>query len=202
MTTPATTEGDALAMSARTISLLGVVVGAVWLAIGIAMLAWPDATLKVIAVLFGLQLVIGGILRMVSGLFSELEGWVRAVYVLIGVIMLLAGIACLRTPALSIAVILLLTAIGWLVDGIAMVVAGTRRREGRWALLGFGAVAIVAAIILLVAPVESVSALLVLGGWLLVILGLVALVAGILGMREVSRLSHAGGAGGAVAGTA
>lgn len=188
MTTPATTEGEALAMSARTISLLGVVVGAVWLAIGIAMLAWPDATLKVIAVLFGLQLVIGGILRMVSGLFSELEGWVRAVYVLIGVIMLLAGIACLRTPALSIAVILLLTAIGWLVDGIAMVVAGTRRREGRWALLGFGAVAIVAAIILLVAPVESVSALLVLGGWLLVILGLVALVAGILGMREVSRL--------------
>lgn len=192
MTTPATTEGEALAMSARTISLLGVVVGAVWLAIGIAMLAWPDATLKVIAVLFGLQLVIGGILRMVSGLFSELEGWVRAVYVLIGVIMLLAGIACLRTPALSIAVILLLTAIGWLVDGIAMVVAGTRRREGRWALLGFGAVAIVAAIILLVAPVESVSALLVLGGWLLVILGLVALVAGILGMREVSRLqTHA-----------
>lgn len=191
MTTPATTEGEALAMSARTISLLGVVVGAVWLAIGIAMLAWPDATLKVIAVLFGLQLVIGGILRMVSGLFSELEGWVRAVYVLIGVIMLLAGIACLRTPALSIAVILLLTAIGWLVDGIAMVVAGTRRREGRWALLGFGAVAIVAAIILLVAPVESVSALLVLGGWLLVILGLVALVAGILGMREVSRLSQA-----------
>ncbi|EWT01455.1 hypothetical protein N865_10395 [Intrasporangium oryzae NRRL B-24470] len=171
---------------------LGVLAGALWLVIGIIVLVWPSATLTVIAVLFGLQLTIVGIVRLVSGLFgSDLEGWVRAAYVLLGVLMLLAGIACLRHPVLSIGAILLLTAVGWMVEGIALVIGGTRAREGRGWLFFFGAAAILGSIVLLVWPVESVSTLLVLGGWILVIVGIIALVAGIMALRDVSRATKA-----------
>lgn len=190
MSSPTSPVEDALVLSARSIAILGVVAGALWLVIGIIVLVWPSATLTVIAVLFGLQLTIVGIVRMVAGLFgSDLEGWVRAAYVLLGVLMLLAGIACLRHPVLSIGAILLLTAVGWMVEGIALVIGGTRTREGRGWLIFFGVAAILGSIVLLVWPVESVSTLLVLGGWILVIVGIVALVAGIQGLRAASRMA-------------
>lgn len=156
---------------------LAVLSGITSLVLGIMVLVWPDATLTVVAVLFGLQLALAGVLRIAVGSYSAAQqGWVRGIFVMTGVLMVLAGIVCLRHPVLSVAVIIVLTGVGWLVDGIAVVVVAANADEGRVALYVVGAASVVAAVVLLSAPVSSTHALLLLGGWLLVGIGVLTIV--------------------------
>ena len=168
--------------------LAAVLGGVTSLVLGILILVWPEATLKVGAVLFGIQLVIVGAVRAVLGAFaSALDAWVRAIYVLTGLLVVIAGIVCIRHPVLTIAVIVLTIAIGWLVDGVALIVAGANATSGRWPAVVVGGVTVVAAIVLLAWPVESTSFLLSLGGWLLVLIGLVSMIGVPWAMRESRR---------------
>jgi uncharacterized membrane protein HdeD (DUF308 family) len=167
---------------------LSVLAGVVSLVLGILILLWPDETLLVVAVLFGIQLLLTGIMRIVLGAFSHgQEAWMRAIYVLTGLLVVLAGIVCLRHPVLSIAVIIVVTAIGWMVDGIALIVAGANAAEGKGPLIFLGSLTVLAAVVLLVVPVESTHALLLLGGWLLIIMGVLSILTGGTSMRTVSR---------------
>lgn len=169
-----------------------VVGGATSLVLGILVLVWPEATLKVGAVLFGIQLVILGAVRAALGAFAHaLEPWVRAVHVLTGLLVAIAGIVCIRHPVLTIAVIVLTIAVGWLVDGVALIVAGANSTTGRWPALVAGGITVVAAIVLLVWPVESTGFMLTLGGWLLVLIGLVSMIGVPWAMRESRRTSDA-----------
>ena len=162
-----------------------VAAGVVALVLGIVVLAWPGATLFVIAVLFGLQLVVVGLVRIVIGIFSgRHEGWMRAVFIVTGLLVLLAGIACLKVPGLSIEIIIALVAIGWMVDGIMTVAVGANTTTSRWVPIVLGAISILAAIVLLVSPITSAAVLVTFGGWLLVVVGIVTVVSGVLDMRQ------------------
>jgi len=103
----------------RGFGTLGIVVGVSALLFGILLLVWPEIILLVTAVLFGLQLLIAGIVRIVSGIASgELDGGERALSITLGVLVLLAGIFCLRNPGLTLLWIVILVACGWLIEGI------------------------------------------------------------------------------------
>jgi uncharacterized membrane protein HdeD (DUF308 family) len=157
------------------------------------LLVWPDVTLVVAAVLFGLQLLITGIVRIVSGIASrELDGGERALSIALGVLILLAGIFCLRNPGLTLLWIVILVACGWLIDGIIQIVAGFRGGSGArlWPVV-LGALSIGAAIVILIWPLTALAAFVALGGWLLIFIGVATVVGAIIAMRQGSAATAA-----------
>lgn len=177
---------------ARTTATLTIVSGVSALIFGILVLIWPKTTLLVVAVLFGLQLLISGIVRIVNGIIDKsIEGWQRGLSITFGVLIVLAGIFCLRNPALSLLTIIVIVAIGWLVDGIMNIVLGVQNAPGeRLGRILMGVVFLLGAIVLLVYPASALITFALLGGWILIIFGIVMLVAGILGMRALSKVGR------------
>jgi uncharacterized membrane protein HdeD (DUF308 family) len=174
----------------RTTSILTIVSGVSALVFGILILIWPQATLLVVAVLFGLQLLISGIVRIVSGAMdSWAEGWHRGLSITFGVLIVLAGILCLRNPALSLLTIIVLVAIGWLVDGVVNIVLGAQSPRGqRLGRILMGVVFLIGAVLLLAFPSSALLTFVLLGGWILIAFGIVILIAGILGLRAAKKL--------------
>jgi len=181
-----------LRRGARTTATLTIVSGVSALIFGILVLIWPQTTLLVVAVLFGLQLLISGIVRIVNGIIDKsIEGWQRGLSITFGVLIVLAGIFCLRNPALSLLTIIVIVAIGWLVDGIMNIVLGVQNAPGeRLGRILMGVVFLLGAIVLLVYPASALITFALLGGWILIIFGIVMLVAGILGMRALSKVGR------------
>ena len=173
----------------RTTSTLTIVSGVSALIFGILVLIWPKTTLLIVAVLFGLQLLISGIVRIVNGIVDKsIEGWQRGLSITFGVLILLAGILCLRNPALSLLTIIVVVAIGWLVDGIMNIVLGVQNPPGeRLGKILMGVVFLLGAIVLLVFPTTALITFALLGGWILIIFGVAMLIAGIMGRRALNK---------------
>ncbi|MEU8654356.1 DUF308 domain-containing protein [Streptomyces sp. NPDC048737] len=143
---------------------------------GVLALAWPDATLHVLAVIIGLYLLANGVFRFVS-VFARREPGERLPGLLVAVLYVLAGVLCLRNPLQTITALSLIVGISWLVTGMLTVFTALAA-EGlphRAFLLGAGALGVVAGIVVLVLPTESVLALTRLLGLWLLLLGLVEL---------------------------
>lgn len=170
---------DPRRLTAREISGLRVafaVSGAVAIAIGTILLVWTEATLTVIAVLFGLYFVISGVVRIARGLASRGAGTGSRVFnVIFGLAVLVLGILALGNLEGSLAVLGLLVGIVWIVDGAAALVEYSTD-SSRWVGILLGVVGIVAGVIVLFAPVATIGVLVTLGGILLIVSGLIQLV--------------------------
>ncbi|MCH0564225.1 MULTISPECIES: HdeD family acid-resistance protein [unclassified Streptomyces] len=143
---------------------------------GVIVLAWPDETLHVLAVLIGLYLLVTGAFRFVSA-FAREHGE-RATAVLVAVLYVVAGVLCLRHPLQTIAVLSLIVGVLWLVTGMltAYTAVAAKDLPHRGILMGAAVLGIVAGIVVLALPLESAFALTRLLGLWLVLLGLVELV--------------------------
>jgi uncharacterized membrane protein HdeD (DUF308 family) len=180
-----TTSPSPLHQLTRSTSILTIVSGVIALIFGILVLVFPKTSLLVIGVLFGLQLIITGIIRLVTGITDkELEGWEKGLTITLGVLVVVAGIFCLRNPALSILTLLVVLAVGWFIDGVMNIVVGVQNPKGErvWKIV-IGVVYLLGAIVLLVSPVSSVIVLALLGGWILIVFGVITVIAGIMGLR-------------------
>jgi uncharacterized membrane protein HdeD (DUF308 family) len=88
--------------------------GIITLVIGIVALVWPGRTLLVVAVLFGIQLIVMGIFRFVGALASDdVSGGSRALLALLGVLSLIIGLYAAR----HVLVTLLALALIWASSG-------------------------------------------------------------------------------------
>ncbi|MFC9289095.1 HdeD family acid-resistance protein [Streptomyces sp. NPDC057052] len=143
---------------------------------GVLALAWPDATLHVLAVIIGLYLLVTGVFRFVS-VFARREPGERLSGLLVAVLFVLAGVLCLRHPLQTITALSLIVGISWLVTGMLTVYTALAARglPHRAFMLGAGALGIIAGIVVLALPTESVLALTRLLGLWLLLLGLVEL---------------------------
>jgi uncharacterized membrane protein HdeD (DUF308 family) len=126
---------DPRQLSSREISGIRVafaVSAVVAIAIGTILLVWTEATLAVIAVLFGLYFVISGVVRIVRGVASTgSAAGGRVLNIVLGVLVLIRGILALRNPEGSLAVLGLLVGIVWIVEGVAALVEYTTD-SSRW----------------------------------------------------------------------
>jgi uncharacterized membrane protein HdeD (DUF308 family) len=146
--------------------------GFVTLLAGLLTLAWPGRTIVVIAVLFGIQLVVAGIYRFVAALaVDEASGGTRVLVALLGVLSFIVGLYALRHILVTVAALALLLGIFWIVNGAVEVFAALSDRgmQGRgWTIL-MGLLGVVAGIVVLAYPAISLATLaVVLGFWLLV----------------------------------
>jgi len=150
---------------------LPVVLGALTLLAGVGVLVWPRATIGVIAVVVGLHLIINGVIRIVQSFAAEgAGGGERLLLALVGVLSLLIGVLCLRNILQTVATVVVLVGVFWLVAGVIDIVAGLSPGSvpARGWRLVTGAAAVVAGIVILAYPDISLGALtVVLGVWLL-----------------------------------
>jgi uncharacterized membrane protein HdeD (DUF308 family) len=146
--------------------------GIVTVLIGIAALVWPGRTLVVVAVLFGIQLIVMGIFRFAAALASDdLTGGTRVLLALLGVLSLIIGLYAVRHILITLLALALLLGIFWIVSGAVELFTAVSRREmphrGWNALMGI--ISVLAGIVLLVYPGISLVVLaVVVSVWLLI----------------------------------
>jgi uncharacterized membrane protein HdeD (DUF308 family) len=148
--------------------------GVVSIVAGLLSLAWPGPTLVVLAVLFGIELIVWGIYRLVGALtFGDAGGGARTLWAILGVLSLLLGFYSLRHIVITLLSLGLLLGIFWLVDGIGLIVSAVEHRgmPGRGLSLLSGVLGAIAGLVLLVWPAISILTLSVLVGIWLLILG-------------------------------
>ena len=93
--------------------------GFIALVAGVVVIIWPDKSLIVISIIFGSYLLVIGLVEIGVGLFGTTRASShRILYVLIGLLALIAGVLILRRPTESLIVIAL-------AFGIYLIVAGT-----------------------------------------------------------------------------
>jgi uncharacterized membrane protein HdeD (DUF308 family) len=168
---------------------LRIALGVICLVLGLVALIWPEATLLVVAVLFGLQLITAGVVRVIAAIaLKTLPGWWRAVSGILGVLTLIAGIVFLFRPSTSLIVLAIVLAIGWIIDGVSELVSAfavPRRPSERILRIAFGVLSIIAAIVVLIFPGGSLVLLARIGGVILILFGVIGLVAAFAGRRAV-----------------
>jgi len=148
--------------------------GVVSIIAGVLALAWPGPTLLVLAVVFGAELIVWGIYRLVGAVtFGDAGGGARTLWAILGVLSLLLGFYALRHIVITLLSLGLLLGIFWLVDGIGLIVSAVEHRAmpGRGLSLLSGVLGVIAGLVLLVWPAISILTLAWLAGLWLLILG-------------------------------
>jgi uncharacterized membrane protein HdeD (DUF308 family) len=148
---------------------LGAAVGCV--VVGIMLLAWPSATLTIVAILLGVSLLVSGLLRLFDGFTaSDESGGMRAAYIVIGLLAILVGLYCLRHRDVTVFLLALLVGAYWIIHGVAdlAVAATSGPLPGRGLRVAGGLFSIAAGIVVLFWPgISLVLLLTILGAWLL-----------------------------------
>ncbi|MFH8380589.1 HdeD family acid-resistance protein [Kitasatospora sp. NPDC018058] len=164
-----------LGMLARAAWQVLLAAGAASLALGIAVFAWPRETLLVVGVLFGLYLLLIGIVQLVAAFGTHATTAMRVLAFISGAICVLLGLLCFRSAAQSLLLLALWIGIGWLFRGITQLAAAISdplMPARGWQAFA-GAANTLAGVLLMVWPVGSITALTVLAGCWLLILGVV-----------------------------
>ena len=147
--------------------------GIISLVAGVAVLAWPGRTLIVVAVLFGIQLVVTGIFRFVAAFASEdLTGGTRVLLAVLGVLSLIIGLYAVRHVLVTLLALALLLGIYWIVNGAVelFVALSAHAVPGRGWTVVMGVLSVLAGLLVLVYPAISLLTLVVvLSVWLLVL---------------------------------
>ncbi|RSM69589.1 hypothetical protein DMB66_11415 [Actinoplanes sp. ATCC 53533] len=167
--------------------------GVLMIGAGAAALAWPSATFRVIGLLFGLNLVVTGTIR--AGLLLVVPGYpelYRIIGVFCGVLTAIAGVLCLRDISASVVLLLVVTALGWMVNALleALLTAGEAAADLGNLYVFVGSALIVAAVIGLIRPGLDPAALVAIGGAVLVCAGIAQVARAIAGLSAALRAAH------------
>ncbi|HEY3882374.1 MAG TPA: HdeD family acid-resistance protein [Trebonia sp.] len=169
--------------------------GVLTLLAGIAVIAWPGETLLVIAVLFGVQLIVSGIFRFVSALASEDQtAGSRVLLALLGVLSVIIGLWAVRHVLITLLALTVFLGIFWIVNGVIEIFTALAHREmqGRgWTTL-MGVLSIIAGLIVLAYPGLSLLGLAVILGIWLIVFGIMELMAAFR-LRSVALRRRLGG---------
>jgi uncharacterized membrane protein HdeD (DUF308 family) len=167
----ATMRGDTLLAAAARRAWPAVLVGGLGLiALGVILLVWPHASLTVVAILIGAALVVSGLVRLFEGFTaSNQSGGMRAAYVVVGLLAILAGLYCLRHHALSLFLVAFVTGVYFIAHGISDIgIAASVPVPGRGLRAVLGVFSLAAGIIMVIWPAITVVLLLtIVAAWLL-----------------------------------
>jgi uncharacterized membrane protein HdeD (DUF308 family) len=140
---------------------------------GLAALVWPAPTIVVLAVLFGIQLIVAGVYRFIAAFgSSDASGAARVLYALLGSFSIVVGLYAVRHVLLTIVALPLILGIYWVINGVIELFAALVHREmpGRGWIGVTGVLSILAGLLALSFPAITLLGLtLVLGIWLLVL---------------------------------
>jgi uncharacterized membrane protein HdeD (DUF308 family) len=141
-----------------------VVFGVITVAAGLSAVVWPGITLLAAAIVFGVQLIVAGVYRLVGAFASpDVAGGSRVLLALLGVFSLIIGLYAVRHVLLTIVALALLLGIFWIVNGVIEIFTAGSHQEmhGRGWRVAMGILSIIAGIIVLGTPGISLVVLVV-----------------------------------------
>jgi uncharacterized membrane protein HdeD (DUF308 family) len=155
------------------------IVGLVTIVLGVIVIAHPNGSLRVLAVLIGIAAIISGIFQLIRA--ADRKAQHRLWLGITGLVFVALGVVLIRHLHLTLALVGLLVGLSWIVQGIAgLMSAFCGPREGAvwWAV--FGSVSLIAGIVVIASPESSVTVLAVLVGIWLLVIGLLEVVAALI----------------------
>lgn len=171
--------GDVLEAVGRSWGWL-LMLGVLTLLFGVVLLVWPGKTLVVIAVFLGIYLLVSGIFQIVAGFAtSGLDGGMRALAVVAGIVSVLLGLFAFRSIAHSVVLLVLLIGFGWLFRGLVRMIAAIADKTtvARGWQIAEGLLGALAGVVILIWPAPSLQVLAWISGIIFVLLGLIEVVA-------------------------
>jgi uncharacterized membrane protein HdeD (DUF308 family) len=169
---------------------LRIALGILSIVVGVLVVARPVDTLFFVAILFGIQLVILGIVRIAAAASgSGLSRGLKILSIVLGILTIIAGVICFTRPQASLVILAILLAVGWIADGIADLARGfSGQRSGgeRTYLIVLGVVSIVAGLVVAFFPGPSLALLTQIAGIALIIIGVLTCIAAIMGRRRTT----------------
>jgi len=154
-----------------------VVLGVATLIVGIFLIVEPHETLKTIAIVFGILLLLDGIIALVGAIFGRGEG--RGLLAMVGILCLVVGLFLIKKPSESLVVLVLIIGIWLIVVGVARLAEAASERNGRGINIFAGVVDIAAGIVFLAWPHIGAATFAVILGIVLVIRGLLYIAGGL-----------------------
>ncbi|WP_407566105.1 HdeD family acid-resistance protein [Streptomyces sp. 184] len=178
-----------LALLARGAWQTVLLAGVAALVLGVLALAWPGETLRVVGILFGVYLVVSGVMQLVAAFGTHASTALRVMAFISGALCILLGLLCFRSALQSILLLALWIGIGWLFRGITQAVAAgsDEAMPARGWQIGLGVISALAGIVLIVSPLTSIALLTYLAGAWLLAVGVIEIVTA---MRIRHRAKH------------
>jgi len=150
--------------------------GILALALGILTLAWPGLTILVAAIVFGVYLLIIGVTQVVFAFGLHVSTGGRVLLFISGAAALILALLAFRhfgtDPFTAILLLAIWIGVGFLFRGVATTISAISdpTLPGRWWSVFLGVISLLAGIVMIASPFESIDILaFVVGVWLVVI---------------------------------
>jgi uncharacterized membrane protein HdeD (DUF308 family) len=168
--------------------------GVVTLILGVIVSFHPAGSLNVLAVLLGVLMIFSGIFHLIR-VFDPEESH-RVWLGIAGLLFIVIGVVLIRHLHLTVAIVGLVIGITWIVQGLAALIGGISggAREGRAWWIIFGAVSLIAGIVVVSTPTSSLNVLAVLLGIWFIIMGIFEIIGGFIlrhELRSAEKMTHA-----------
>jgi uncharacterized membrane protein HdeD (DUF308 family) len=161
-------------------------VGVLTLLLGLACVIWTSKTVTVLAVLFGIYLLISGIFQLVQALSS---GQHKALFAISGILSIILGVYFFKAinNDNQAAILALFIGFAWLFRGLTELIVGLQSKgeDGRGWLITGGILLILGAIVIFVYPSLAVGTLVWISGIVLIVVG----ISQIVGAFQVKKLA-------------
>lgn len=163
--------------------------GVLGLVVGVVGLVWPLQTTVVLGVLFGIYLVLRGLFGLAVGVIAPMFGWARAALIISSVLSFVLGLLCFRSEFQSVLLLGIWIGVSFLMNSFSALISGSAGigPARGWAILS-AVLGIIAGMILLASPIESVTTLVWVAGAFLVVIGLVEIVRGFMLRRALRQV--------------
>ena len=161
--------------------------GVLSLVLGVLVLAWPAKTILVAAIFFGAYLLVTGISQVFHAFTLHVSAGGRVMLFISGAAALILAVLCFRSIQNSILLLAIWIGIGFIFRGVATAVSAISDPDtpGRGWEIFVGVISLIAGLVVMASPFESLATLtLVVGVWLVVI-GVFEVVASF-GIRKAS----------------
>lgn len=159
--------------------------------LGAVILAWPGRTLLVVGILFGIYLVVTGVLELFAAFESRFSTSMRVLSFISGALSLVIGLFCFRDDLTSIALLGIWIGIAWLFRGTTLLglAMAESQMPGRGWQVFYGVVTLMAGIVLLVWPISSIATLVLVAGIWMIPLGIIEIVYAVVIRNKAKKLS-------------
>src|SRR6185503_4592335 len=140
--------------------------------LGILVLAWPGITIVIAAIFFGASLLVYAISQVVFAFSLHVSAGGRVLLFISGAAALILAVLCFRSLEQSILLLAIWIGVGFVFRGVATAVSAISdpTLPGRAWEIFIGVISLVAGVVMLASPFESITTLtFVVGIWLIVI---------------------------------
>ncbi len=153
--------------------------GLISIIVGILVLIRPFGAVRIAAIIFGIWLLVSGILQLIQSFDNKLDATSRILSVISGLLGIVLGVICFNSVQDRISLLILFIGLWWIIRGVMQLVTGASGAGSSGMFIFTGILGILAGIVVLTWPITSLEILTVMVGIWLVVLGVFEVVTAI-----------------------